>query len=185
MQTCIVHLIRQSLRYVPRRQYDQVVKDLRPIYTAVDADAALAALEAFEEKWGGQLPVIGQAWRNSWEYITPFLAFEPEVRRVIYTTNAIEALNRQLRKAHQDQGQLPQRGRRPQAHLPRDPERRAAMDADPRLDESPTRVQDPLRRPTARLTINPAYTDSRTPSRSMARRSSSPELSSPPAAKMG
>src|SRR6188472_3782845 len=68
VQTCIVHLIRQSLRYVPRRQYDQVVKDLRPIYTAVDADAAMAALESFEEKWGAQLPVIGQAWRNSWDY---------------------------------------------------------------------------------------------------------------------
>jgi Transposase, Mutator family len=87
VQTCIVHLIRHSLRYVPRRQYDQVVKDLRPVYTAVDADAALAALEAFEDKWGGQLPVIVQAWRNSWEYVTPFMAFEPEVRRVIYTTD--------------------------------------------------------------------------------------------------
>jgi putative transposase len=84
-----VHLIRQSLRYVPRRSYDQVVKDLRPIYTAVDADAAMAALEAFEEKWGGQLPVIVQAWRNSWEYITPFMAFEPDIRRVVYTTDEI------------------------------------------------------------------------------------------------
>jgi putative transposase len=107
VQTCIVHLIRQSLRYIPRRQYDQVVKDLRPIYTAVNADAALVALEAFEEKWGGQVPVIGQAWRNSWEYITPFLAFEPDVRRVIYTTNAIEALNRQLRKAVKTKGSFP------------------------------------------------------------------------------
>jgi putative transposase len=107
VQTCIVHLIRQSLRYVPRRQYDQVVKDLRPIYTAVDANAALAALEAFEEKWGDKLPVIGQAWRNSWEHVTPFLAFEPEVRRVIYTTNAIEALNRQLRKAIKTKGSFP------------------------------------------------------------------------------
>jgi putative transposase len=107
VQTCLVHLIRQSLRYVPRRQYDQVIKDLRPIYTAVDADAAQAALEAFEEKWGGQLPVIGQAWRNSWEYVTPFMAFEPEVRRVIYTTNAIEALNRQLRKAIKTKGSFP------------------------------------------------------------------------------
>jgi putative transposase len=107
VQTCIVHLIRQSLRYVPRRQYDQVVKDLRPIYTAVNADAALAALETFEEKWGGQLSVISQAWRNNWEYITPFLTFEPEVRRVIYTTNAIEALNRQLRKAVKTKGSFP------------------------------------------------------------------------------
>jgi len=107
VQTCIVHLIRQSLRYVPRRSYDQVVKDLRPIYTAVDADAAHAALEAFEEKWGEKLPVIGQAWRNSWEYVIPFLSFEPEVRRVIYTTNAIEALNRQLRKAIKTKGSFP------------------------------------------------------------------------------
>jgi putative transposase len=107
VQTCIVHLIRQSLRYVPRRSYDQVVKDLRPIYTAVDADAAQTALEAFEEKWGETLPVIGQAWRNNWEYVIPFLAFEPEVRRVIYTTNAIEALNRQLRKAIKTKGSFP------------------------------------------------------------------------------
>ena len=107
VQTCIVHLIRHSLRYVPRRSYDQVVKDLRPIYTAVDADAALAALDAFEDKWGSQIPVIGQAWRNSWEYVIPFLSFEPEVRRVIYTTNAIEALNRQLRKAIKTKGSFP------------------------------------------------------------------------------
>jgi len=107
VQTCIVHLIRQSLRYVPRRSYDQVVKDLRPIDTAVDADAAHAALEAFEEKWGEKLPVIGQAWRNNWEYVIPFLSFEPEVRRVIYTTNAIEALNRQLRKAIKTKGSFP------------------------------------------------------------------------------
>jgi hypothetical protein len=73
---------------VPRRQYDAVVKDLKPIYTAIDADTALLALEAFEEKWGKQLPVIGQAWRSAWEYVTPFMAFEPEVRRVIYTTRS-------------------------------------------------------------------------------------------------
>jgi putative transposase len=107
VQTCIVHLIRHSLKYVPRRQYDEVVKDLKPIYTAIDADHALAALEAFEQKWGTQLPVIGQAWRNAWEYVTPFMAFEPEVRRVIYTTNAIEALNRQLRKAVKTKGHFP------------------------------------------------------------------------------
>jgi putative transposase len=63
--------------------------------------------------------VITQAWRNAWEYVTPFLAFPPEVRRVVYTSNAIEALNRQLRKSDQDEGTLPQRGGRPQTHLPR------------------------------------------------------------------
>jgi len=107
VQTCIVHLIRQSLRYVPRRQYDAVVKDLKPIYTAINADQALLELDAFEQKWGQQLPVIGQAWRAAWEYVTPFMAFEPEVRRVIYTTNAIEALNRQLRKAVKTKGSFP------------------------------------------------------------------------------
>src|SRR5437763_6646214 len=107
VQTCIVHLIRHSLKYVPRRQYDAVVRDLKPIYTAIDADTALLALEAFEEKWGAQLPVIGQAWRDAWEHVTPFMAYEPEVRRVIYTTNAIEALNRQLRKAIKTKGHFP------------------------------------------------------------------------------
>lgn len=107
VQTCIVHLIRHSLKYVPRREYDQVVKDLKPIYTAVDADAARVALERFDEKWGARFSVITQAWLNAWEYVTPFLAFPPELRRVIYTTNAIEALNRQLRKAIKTKGHFP------------------------------------------------------------------------------
>ena len=92
---------------MPRRDYDTVVKDLKPIYTAVNADAAHDALEAFDEKWGAKLPVITQAWRSNWEYVIPFLAYEPEVRRVIYTTNAIEALNRQLRKAVKTKGHFP------------------------------------------------------------------------------
>jgi len=107
VQTCIVHLIRHSLKYVPRRQYDPVVKDLRPIYTATNADAALAALEDFDQKWGKQLSPIVRAWRDAWEHVIPFLAFPDEVRRVIYTTNAIEALNRQLRKAIKTKGHFP------------------------------------------------------------------------------
>ena len=107
VQTCIVHLIRASLRYVPRRDYDPVVKDLRVIYTAVDADRALHALDAFEAKWGQKFPPVVKAWREAWEYVIPFLAFPPEVRRVIYTTNAIEALNRQLRKAVKTKGHFP------------------------------------------------------------------------------
>jgi putative transposase len=107
VQTCVVHLIRHSLKYVPRRQREQVARDLKPIYTAIDADAAEQALEAFDEKWGKRFPVITQAWLNAWEYVIPFLAFGPEVRRVIYTTNAIEALNRQLRKAIKTKGHFP------------------------------------------------------------------------------
>jgi len=107
VQTCIVHLLRHSLKYVPRREREQVARDLKPIYTAIDADAAQLELEAFDEKWGKRFPVITQAWLNAWEHVTPFLAFPPEVRRVIYTTNAIEALNRQLRKAIKTKGHFP------------------------------------------------------------------------------
>jgi putative transposase len=107
VQTCIVHLIRHSLKYVPRREREQVARDLKPIYTALDADAAQQELERFDEKWGQRFPVITQAWLNAWEYAIPFLAFPPEVRRVIYTTNAIEALNRQLRKAIKTKGHFP------------------------------------------------------------------------------
>jgi putative transposase len=107
VQTCIVHLIRHSLRYVPRREREQVARDLKPIYTAADSDAAEAALHAFDERWGKRFPVITQAWLNAWEQVTPFMSFPPEVRRVIYTTNAIEALNRQLRKAIKTKGHFP------------------------------------------------------------------------------
>jgi putative transposase len=107
VQTCIVHLIRMSLKYVPRREREQVARDLKPIYTAIDADAAQRELERFDEKWGARFPVITQAWLDAWEHVIPFLAFPPEVRRVIYTTNAIEALNRQLRKALKTKGHFP------------------------------------------------------------------------------
>ena len=107
VQTCIVHLIRHSLRYVPRREREQVARDLRPIYTAVDADAAREALEQFDERWGKRFPAITKSWNDAWEQVIPFLAFPAEVRRVIYTTNAIEALNRQLRKAIKTKGHFP------------------------------------------------------------------------------
>ena len=99
--------IRHSLRYVPRREREQVARDLKPIYTAIDADHAHEELERFDEKWGQRFPVITQAWLSAWEHVTPFLTFGPEVRRVIYTTNAIEALNRQLRKAIKTKGHFP------------------------------------------------------------------------------
>src|SRR4051812_5661456 len=107
VQTCIVHLIRHSLKYVPRREREQIARALKPIYTAIDADAAHQALERFDQQWGKRFPVITQAWLDAWEHVTPFLAFPPEVRRVIYTTNAIEALNRQLRKALKTKGHFP------------------------------------------------------------------------------
>jgi putative transposase len=102
-----VHLIRHSLKYVPRRERERVARDLKPIDTAVNADAAHVELARFDEQWGTRFPVITQAWLNAWEHVTPFLAFPPEARRVIYTTNAIEALNRQLRKALKTKGHFP------------------------------------------------------------------------------
>jgi putative transposase len=107
VQTCIVHLIRSSLKYVPRREREQVARDPKTIYTAKDADQAQTELETFDEKWGQRFPVITQGWLNAWEHVIPFLAFPHEVRRVIYTTNAIEALNRQLRKAIKTKGSFP------------------------------------------------------------------------------
>jgi putative transposase len=107
VQTCIVHLIRQSLRFVPDKYRRQVAKDLRPIYTAVDVDAAAAALTAFEAEWGERYPMIGRTWRDAWEYVIPFLAFPDDVRRVVYTTNTIEALHRQIRKTIKTRGHFP------------------------------------------------------------------------------
>jgi putative transposase len=107
VQTCVVHLIRASLKYVPRREREQVARDLKPIYTAINAEHAQAELAAFDEKWGQRFPVITQAWLNAWEHVIPFLAFPDDVRRIVYTTNAIEALNRQLRKAIKTKGSFP------------------------------------------------------------------------------
>jgi putative transposase len=107
VQTCIVHLIRQSLRFVPDKYRRQVAKDLRPIYTAVDVDAASEALAAFEAGWGERYPMIGKTWRETWEHVIPFLAFPDDVRRVVYTTNTIEALHRQIRKTIKTRGHFP------------------------------------------------------------------------------
>ncbi len=107
VQTCIVHLIRQSLRFVPDKHRKRVAADLRPIYTAVDADAAADALATFEADWGERYPMIGKTWREAWEHVVPFLAFPPDVRRVVYTTNTIEALHRQIRKTIKTRGHFP------------------------------------------------------------------------------
>src|SRR5215203_6933159 len=99
VQTCIVHLIRSSLRYVNYRDKKKVATALRPIYTAANADAALAELDAFETDWGDRYPAAVQAWRASWQHVIPFLALPGELRKAVYTTNTIEGLHRQVRKA--------------------------------------------------------------------------------------
>jgi len=107
VQTCIVHLIRASLRFVPDKDRRQVAKDLKPIYTAIDRDHAWEELERFAEKWDPRYPMISASWTEKWERIVPFLAFPPDVRRAVYTTNTIEALNRQVRKIIKTRGSFP------------------------------------------------------------------------------
>jgi len=106
-QTCIVHVVRASTRYVPWKDRKAVCADLRMIYTAKDADDAEAALTAFEATWDDQYPTVAKSWRSRWDEITPFLAYPAELRKAIYTTNAIEAQNRNLRKALKTRGHMP------------------------------------------------------------------------------
>ena len=107
VQTCIVHLIRASLRYVNYRDKKKVATALRPIYTAANADDALAELDAFQAEWGTRYPAAVQAWRASWQNVIPFLALPDELRRAVYTTNTIEGLHRQVRKAIKTRGHFP------------------------------------------------------------------------------
>jgi putative transposase len=107
VQTCIVHQIRASLRYVNYQDQRKLAAALRPVYRAANADAALAQLEAFEAAWGDRYPMIGQAWRTRWEHIIPFLALPEDLRRIVYTTNTIEAMHRQIRKAIKTRGHFP------------------------------------------------------------------------------
>jgi putative transposase len=107
VQTCIVHQIRASLRYVNYKDRRALAKDLRPVYTAANADQALAELERFDQAWGAHYPMIAQAWRRDWEHITPFLSLPEELRRIVYTTNTIEAMHRQIRKAIKTRGHFP------------------------------------------------------------------------------
>ncbi len=107
VQCCVVHLIRNSLKHVSYKDRREIVVDLRPIYkAATEADAA-EALAEFDTKWGSRYPMIGDLWRRHWETFIPFFAFPPEIRRIVYTTNSIEAVNRQLRKVIKTRGHFP------------------------------------------------------------------------------
>ena len=108
VQTCVVHLIRASMRFVAYQDRKKVAAALRPIYTAVDADSAATALKSFADSpLGAKNPATVRTWESAWERFIPFLEFPPELRRVIYTTNAIESLNYQLRKISKNRGQFP------------------------------------------------------------------------------
>ena len=108
LQTCIVHLIRNSLDYASCKDRKQLAAAIRPIYGAPSAEAAEAELAAFERgPWGQKFPTVVAAWRRAWDKVIPFFAFPPAVRRVIYTTNAIESINARLRKIIKTRGHFP------------------------------------------------------------------------------
>ena len=108
LQTCIVHLIRSSLDYASWRDRKPLAGAIKPIYTAPTAEAAESALAAFEEStWGQRFPTVVAAWRRAWSLVIPFFAFPPQVRRVIYTTNAIESVHSRLRKIIKTRGHFP------------------------------------------------------------------------------
>lgn len=108
LQTCIVHLIRNSLDYAAWDKRRELAKALKPIYQAVTAETAEQALDAFEAgPWGKQYPTVVGAWRRAWDRVIPFFVFPPAIRKVIYTTNAIESINAQLRKIIKTRGHFP------------------------------------------------------------------------------
>jgi transposase-like protein len=108
LQTCIVHLIRNSLDFASWRDRKALAAAIKPIYTATSAESAEAELDAFEQgTWGQKFPTVVAAWRRAWDRVIPFFAFPPAVRKVIYTTNAIESVNARLRKIIKTRGHFP------------------------------------------------------------------------------
>jgi transposase-like protein len=107
VQTCVVHLLRNSFRYAGRQHWDAIAKALRPVYTAPTEAAATERFLEFAETWGGRYPAIVKLWENAWAEFVPFLAFDPEIRRVICSTNAIESVNARIRRAVRARGHFP------------------------------------------------------------------------------
>lgn len=107
IQLCIVHMIRNSLKFVSYKDRKQIAGELKEVYHSSTAEAAEQALEIFSSKWDSRYPTISQSWRNNWENIIPFFAYPPEIRKVIYTTNTIESLNMSLRKVLKTRSSFP------------------------------------------------------------------------------
>ena len=107
VQLCIVHMVRNSLRFVPWKDKKAVVADLKTIYTATNAEMAKENLKSFRTKWNEKYPTIADSWERNWEGLIPFLSYPDYIRKAIYTTNAIESLNRSLRKVSKNRGSFP------------------------------------------------------------------------------
>jgi putative transposase len=107
VQTCILHLIRNTFRYAGRQHWDELARDLRPVYTAPNAEMAALRFEEFADKWATRYPAIIKLWRAAWEEFIPFLDYDVEIRKIICSTNAIESLNRRYRRAIRARGHFP------------------------------------------------------------------------------
>lgn len=107
VQTCIIHLLRNTFRLTSRKYWDEIKRDVKPIYTAVNATAARAAFDELAEKWGQRYPAVIRLWDNAWAEVIPFLDYDVEIRRVICSTNAIESLNARYRRAIKARGHFP------------------------------------------------------------------------------
>jgi len=107
VQTCVIHLLRNTFRYASRRNWDQIAKDIRPVYTAATEAAAKERFTEFTETWGTRYPAITQLWENAWSEFVPFLDYDVEIRRVICSTNAVESLNARYRRAIRARGHFP------------------------------------------------------------------------------
>jgi transposase-like protein len=107
VQTCVIHLLRNSFRYAARQDWDKIAKALKPVYTASTAEAAEERFLEFQEAWGVKYPAIVKLWSDAWAEFVPFLAFDVEIRKVICSTNAIESVNARIRKAVRARGHFP------------------------------------------------------------------------------
>ena len=107
IQTCVIHLLRNTFRYASRKYWDQIAKDIRPVYTAATEAVAKERFVEFTAKWGGQYPAIIRLWENAWSEFVPFLDYDVEIRRVICSTNAVESLNARYRRAIRARGHFP------------------------------------------------------------------------------
>jgi putative transposase len=107
VQTCVIHLLRNTFRYASRKYWDQIARDIRPVYTAATEAAAKERFTEFTAKWGAQYPAITQLWENAWSEFVPFLDYDIEIRRVICSTNAVESLNARYRRAIRARGHFP------------------------------------------------------------------------------
>ncbi len=107
VQTCVVHLLRNSFRHAARQDWDKIAKALRPVYTAPNEAAATERFSEFQEAWGKKYPAIIRLWENAWADFVPLLSFDVEIRKVICSTNAIESVNTRIRKAVRARGHFP------------------------------------------------------------------------------